>query len=86
MFPKQNRILWNERPDEAGRGGCIDEIVVERPESVHVEQLDTRQWWIGIEVGDGKRWSGVFIADSRGRMKFTEQESEITWDRDEEHA
>jgi hypothetical protein len=33
---------------------------------------------------DGTYWHGNFVADSRGRMRFSEQENAgITWDRDD---
>lgn len=83
-----DRILWNRRPHGQDPGD-IDEIVINHPMMVHVEQLDTRCWWIGIYLNeDGeqpRRWSGHFSADSRGRMTFTEQDNDITWDRDESH-
>lgn len=69
-----NRILWNIR------GGDIDEIVISNC-TVHVEQMDGRCWWIGITRADGGYWAGNFVADSRGRMTFTEQEREgFEWD------
>lgn len=79
-----NRILWNRRGED------IDEIVLTEVHSVHVEQMDDRCWWICIRLGDGANvdpyWMGNFVADSRGRMRFVEQESDgIVWDRDEEH-
>lgn len=80
-----DRILWNERPtNPAGGGGDIDEIVLDDV-MVHVEQMDDRCWWIGI-YRDGASWSGHFIADSRGRMRFSEQENDgFEWDRDDSH-
>lgn len=73
-----DRILWNQ-----GRE-VIDEIVIHNA-MVHVEQMDDRCWWIGVYKPDGSRWSGNFSCDSRGRMRFTEQDAEILWDKDEEH-
>ncbi len=72
-----NRIRWNER------GKDIDEIVMQDV-SVHVEQMSDRCWWIGIYTDDPAcYWMGNFTADSRGRMKFTEQENAgIEWDDD----
>ena len=84
-----NRILWNRRPDanwRRGDMGSIDEIVLHNVQLVHVEQMDDRCWWIGIQMPDGTYWHGNFTADSRGRMRFTEQENNgITWDRDDTH-
>lgn len=74
------RILWNER------GKDIDEIVLHDVRTVHVEQMDNRCWWIGIDVADRRYWSGNFVADSRGRMGFMEQDNDgIEWDYDESH-
>ena len=82
-----NRILWNtrpERPTPGGGGGDIDEIVL-HDVTVHVEQMDDRWWWIGIYKGDAS-WMGNFIADSRGRMRFVEQENDgIEWESDRSH-
>jgi hypothetical protein len=74
-----NRILWNQR------GRDIDEIVISDA-TVHVEQMDTRCWWIGITRADGSYWAGNFISDSRGRMRFTQQDHDgFDWDRDDTH-
>jgi hypothetical protein len=77
----RNRILWNRR------GRDIDELVVSDIADVHVEQMDNRCWWIGITRVDGSYWSGNFICDSRGRMRFTEQgpPDGFQWDRDDTH-
>lgn len=75
-----NRILWNER------GKDIDEIVLHDVTTVHVEQMTDRCWWIGVDKADGTYWAGNFVADSRGRMRFSEQESDVAWERDDEHA
>ena len=74
-----NRILWND--DE-----CIDEIVL-HDVTVHVEQMSDRCWWIGIYPKDHDRsWMGSFTCDSRGRMKFTEQENDgIEWEDERTH-
>lgn len=74
----EHRILWNPGRDE------IDEIVLHDVETVHVEQMDDRCWWIGVTMKDGSCWEGNF--HSRRRMTFTEQESTVEWDRDEEHV
>lgn len=80
-----NRIIWNRRPSRADTGD-IDEIVLHDVSTVHVEQMDDRCWWIGITKADGGYWAGIFIADSRGRMRFVEQECEaITWESDKSH-
>lgn len=83
-----NRILWNREPT-TGRGldacGDIDEIVL-HDATVHIEQMDKRCWWIGLYREDGTYWMGNFVADSRGRMVFSEQENAgIAWDRDDTH-
>lgn len=74
------RILWNRRGED------IDEIVLTGV-TVHVEQMDDRCWWIGVYKPGGERyWMGNFVADSRGRMRFVEQENNgIVWDRDGSH-
>lgn len=81
-----NRILWNRRPDAAGRDGNIDEVVLSNV-SVHVEQMHDRCWWIGIYTDDPDvYWMGNFVADSRGRMTFSEQENAgIEWEQDRSH-
>lgn len=80
------RILWNERGTPHRGGGCIDEIVLAEVEWVHVEQMDDRCWWIGIDLKGGGYWAGNFVCDSRGRMRFVEQESErFAWDQDATH-
>ena len=79
-----NRIVWNERPT-GNAAGDIDEIVVHGA-TVHIEQMDARCWWIGIDLPSGAHWAGNFHADSRGRMTFTEQESDLAWHRDDSHA
>ena len=74
-----DRILWNRRDDD------IDEIVLSGVD-VHVEQMSDRCWWIGIYRGKETYWMGNFVADSRGRMRFVEQENAgIEWDRNEAH-
>lgn len=79
MAERVNRILWNVRDKD------IDEIVL-HDATVHVEQMSDRCWWIGVTLPDGGYWAGNFIADSRGRMRFTEQEQwGFEWDRDDEH-
>lgn len=83
-----DRILHNWRPtgDRTIDGlGCIDEIVLHGVD-VHVEQMDGRCWWIGIYRPDGTYWMGNFAADSRGRMRFSEQENNgIIWTHDDSH-
>lgn len=75
-----SRILWNQRDHD------IDEIVLHDVATVHVEQMDDRCWWIGITLADGTDWTGAFIANSRGLMRFVEQDGNVEWDRDDEHA
>jgi hypothetical protein len=74
-----NRILWNP-----GRE-VIDEIVIHDC-TVHIEQMSDDAWWIGIDLADGSYWEGNFwTLGSTGSMVFTEQESDVEWDRDEVH-
>ena len=79
------RILWNRRPVDGRDCGDIDEIVLHRPEFVHVEQMNDRDWWIGIAMPAGSEFSGHFHATSRGVMTFGLTESDIEWDKDDEH-
>lgn len=84
----RHRILWNRRPANPMRGdtGDIDEVVISNPQTVHVEQMGDRHWWIGVYMPDGSYWMGNFTADSRGRMRFSEQENAgIEWARDATH-
>ena len=71
------RILWNQR------GGCIDEIVIDNA-AVHIEQMSDSCWWIGIDLPDGTYWAGNFHT-RRAPIQFTEQESNVAWDRDDTH-
>lgn len=81
-----HRILWNRRPTNPADCGDIDEIVIRNPQAVHVEQMDDRCWWIGIDMPDGTYWHGNFSCDSRGRMRFSEQENAgINFDPDHSH-
>ena len=82
-----NRILWNRRPTGARNDvGDIDEIVINNPQMVHVEQMHERCWWIAVYMPDGSYWMGNFSADSRGRMSFWEQENNgIKWQDDRSH-
>ena len=80
-----NRIFWNDRPAGPIDGGDIDELVMDNV-SVHITQMESRCWWIGITRPDGTYWYGNFYANAQGRMGFSEQENNgITWDRDEAH-
>jgi hypothetical protein len=87
-FHGPNRILWNERPAERLPGGDIDEIVMSNVD-VHIEQMDDRCWWIALYAdagNDSPYWMGNFVADSRGRMRFVEQENNgIEWGVDKSH-
>lgn len=77
---KVNRILWNRGRD------TIDEIVVHDC-TVHVEQMTDNCWWIGIYKGE-EAWSGNFHCPhhrSKEGMSFTEQDDDLTWDREDEH-
>ena len=54
--------------------------------TVHIEQMDDRCWWIEIVRQDGTYWMGNFVADSRGRMRFVEQENNgVEWEHDATH-
>lgn len=33
--------------------GTLDEVVVDHPVSVHLEQMEDDSWWLGIDIGDG---------------------------------
>ena len=87
-----NRILWNQRPPETrvapgsiDSAGNIDEVVLQA-ERIHIEQMHDRCWWIAVDVPGGGQWMGNFCCDSRGRMRFTEQEMDgFEWDRDDTH-
>jgi hypothetical protein len=87
----KDRILWNQRPQRkiGGSGGDIDEVVLHDAALVHIEQMDSRRWWIVIYKGseaDTPYWMGNFVADSRGRMRFVEQENYgIEWSSDRSH-
>ena len=79
------RILWNRRSTGPADGGDIDELVMSGVD-IHIEQMNDRCWWIGIDMPSGGHWSGNFTADSRGRMRFWGQESDgVDWDRDDTH-
>lgn len=84
-----DRILWNRRPTDRDPGD-IDEIVLTNV-TVHIEQMSDRSWWISLQrpTVDGygyESWMGNFVADSRGRMRFVEQENAgIEWDEDRCH-
>lgn len=74
-----NRILYNERDKE------IDEIVLTDVESVHVEQMDTTCWWIGIRLKNGGYWAGNFYT-KRAPLTFTEQERDgFEWGQSDSH-
>lgn len=80
-----NRILWNRAPDGRYDCGDIDEIVL-HDATVHIEQMNDRCWWIGIDLPDGGYWAGNFTATSRGVMSFNEQERYgFEWDKDHMH-
>lgn len=80
-----NRILWNERPPDGLGGGDIDEIVL-HDAILHIEQMNDRCWWIGIDLPGNGYWAGNFQCDSRGQMSFSEQEQHgFDWDRDDTH-
>lgn len=72
--------MWNDRDDND-----IDEIVIKDVAMVHVEQMTDRCWWIGIDLVDGGYWSGNFVANSRGLMRFAEQDCDFAFDQDESH-
>jgi hypothetical protein len=85
-----NRILWNRRPDPLkgwDRDQDIDEVVLSNVKNVHVEQMNARCWWIGVTLDNDGYWSGNFSSDSRGRMRFTEQEppTGFEWEDDDTH-
>lgn len=75
----ENSIVWNK--DEE----TVDEIVVHDC-TVHIEQMNDRCWWICMDLPDGTSWSGNFHCDSKGRMKFTEQDNDVEWDLEDHHT
>ena len=77
-----DRILWNRRPTET-HNGEIDELVVHGCD-VHIEQVNTDCWWIGIHK-DGADWSGNFTVETRKKMRFSQQDAGLTWGRDDTH-
>lgn len=82
-----DRILWNRRPIGIMDAGDIDEVVLSGV-NVHIEQMGDRCWWIGLyDPSDPDRyWMGNFVADSRGRMRFVEQENAgVEWVHDASH-
>mgnify|MGYP001453089937 CR=1 FL=1 len=80
-----DRILWNRRPETCIDASDIDEIVAHGV-TVHIEQMDDRDWWIGITWPDGDNWMGHFHANSRGVMRFLQTEDRRDgWPTDEEH-
>lgn len=80
-----DRILWNRRTDHDRDPGDIDEIVLNGPSFVHIEQMNDRDWWICVAMPDGSEFHGNFHATSRGVMSFGQTECDIEWDRDEVH-
>lgn len=80
-----NRILWNRRPRGEADAGEIDEVVLSDVETVHIEQMDSRCWWIGISLKNGQYWAGNFTVEKR-HMEFSQQESDVVWGADEEHS
>lgn len=51
----------------------LDEVVLFNPAFVHLEQMDTGHWWLGIDMPDGGRVNVNF--SSKGRIKaFAERE------------
>lgn len=77
---QKHRILWNRRGED------IDEIVFDHPRFVHIEQMNDRCWWIGVDLPGGGYWAGNFQATSRGKMTFSEQEGTgFEWDNDATH-
>ena len=80
-----NRILWNRRPKDGYDSGDVDEIVLQA-EWLHVEQMDRACWNMIVDLPSGGQWIGNFTCDSRGNMKFSEQEqSGFVWDEDSTH-
>jgi hypothetical protein len=48
--------------------------------------MDDRCWWIGVYKGDEQMWTGNFHCyRHKDGMKFTEQDDDLEWDREDEH-
>ena len=80
----KDRILWNHRPENSSDMGEVDEIVC-HDVTVHVEQMNEICWWIGIYGDKNRHWSGNFVAEDDGTMRFYLQEDDWVWARDESH-
>lgn len=37
---------------ETNEDSSLDEVVVDIPDLVHIEQMSDNLWWVGIDVGD----------------------------------
>jgi len=53
---------WHQEPEIDGAArigrnedGSLDEVVVHNVASFHIEQMNARDWWIGLELADGRR-------------------------------
>lgn len=54
--------------------GRLDEIVA-RKADVHLEQMDSGFWWMGLEVG-GRRFHVNFVSAKGIRVTVDEEESD----------
>jgi hypothetical protein len=55
--------------------GTIDEIIANSC-SVHVEQMDTSSWYMGIDAADGSYWQFWFGAkNGRSAVEFRHTET-----------
>lgn len=47
--------------------GTLDEFVLNHPDMIHFEAMDTNEWWIGIHRGD--RWWHINCGAKNPRAK-----------------
>jgi len=57
--------------------GTPDDIVARHPVGVHIEQMDTNHWWIGIDLSDSERITIDLTSNSRIGV-YTNIESDTT--------
>lgn len=69
MKKLKKKVLYEIRRQADQEDPVFDEVVAHKPGFVHIEQMDKGHWWIGIDVGQGKRIMVNFTA--RGAIKGT---------------